>query len=127
MVVYTIAIIGLGPKGLYSLERLVALAQNLQDVKINIHVFEKSGCFGAGEVYGPEQEGYLLMNFPSVKINAWTTEGSQIDSFYKYNFEEWLLKFHHQEKKYAPRKVVGEYLQFCYSQIKKRAQYGYYS
>ena len=121
MVVYTIAIIGLGPKGLYSLERLVALAQNLQDVKINILVYEKSGCFGAGEVYGQEQEGYLLMNFPSVKINAWTTEGSQIDSFYKYNFEEWLLKFHHQEKKYAPRKVVGQYLQFCYSQIKKYA------
>ena len=60
---HSIAIVGLGPKGLYCLERLLAeVKANPLRGELKIHLFNRSSYFGASPIYDPEQPEYILVN-----------------------------------------------------------------
>ncbi|WP_192085282.1 FAD/NAD(P)-binding protein [Algoriphagus sp. Y33] len=111
-----IAIVGLGPKGLYGLERLLAnLTQLEKSCPVEIHLFNKSNAFGAGDIYNPDQPSYLLMNYVNGYINMWPEgEPKPIVSEPK-SFVEWLSD--HAEEfpdasayTFSSRATVGRYL-----------------
>ena len=114
---YQIAIVGLGPKGLYSLERLLAqIAYKKIESKIEIHLFNSNEYFGSGAIYAKDQPHYLLMNYSSSNINAWIDESPAPIIAKPDCFQNWLLEQGYQKestiyKNYAPRAVVGQYLQ----------------
>ena len=53
---FEIALVGCGPNGTYALERLCVLAKRSAK-PMKIHVFERTGDFGAGWVHSPHQKG----------------------------------------------------------------------
>lgn len=118
---YNIAIVGLGPKGLYAFERLLArLRQVGSDIKIVIHLFEKTGFFGAGEIYRTDQPEYLLMNYPNRNINAWSKETPRPLVPETLDFVGWLRKENYSPSEvsgngFSPRRRVGKYLVDCFN------------
>ena len=61
-----IGIIGLGPKGFYGFERLVAELDRCDNCSaITIHLFNETENFASGWIYDPNQPEYLLMNYPN--------------------------------------------------------------
>ncbi len=123
MQAYKIAIIGVGPKGLYALERLLAHFNPLYfEGMLEVHLFEKSGNFGAGQIYDPSQPEYLLMNYPNVKIDVWDTEIPKSPIFGSVSFSKWLaerkgLTVEEFRYKFAPRSWVGTYLSDCFNKL----------
>jgi len=118
---YKIAIVGLGPKGLYAFERLLAQFHISESADaVEIHLFEKTGNFGAGEIYEPDQPDYLIMNYPNRNINVWPEEKPKSHVAEQLSFVEWLrinenkndedLAYH-----FAPRRLVGKYLMYCFN------------
>lgn len=122
---YKVAIIGLGPKGLYAFERLLARLQQVDDaLKIEIHLFEKTGFFGAGETYRPDQPEYLLMNYPNRNISVWPRESPQPLVPDCLDFVGWLKKqgypsVNSSANAFAPRRTVGNYLIDCFNVLEK--------
>lgn len=111
-----IGIIGLGPKGLYALERLLAnLAQVDLPYSVEIHLFNKSNSFGAGDIYNPAQPKYLLMNYVNGFINMWTEQSPKAIVSNPRSFVQWL-KAHAEEfpeetaYTFSARATVGRYL-----------------
>ena len=125
---YSIAIIGVGPKGLYAFERLLArLHQENNDSNIEVHLFEKTGVFGAGEIYHPNQPEYLLMNYPNRNINVWLKEHPESIVPERLDFVAWLDKnggpsIGDSENGFSPRRTVGEYLIYCFNLLEKHAK-----
>lgn len=113
---FTIAIVGLGPKGFYAFERLLSQvrAREIQ-YPVVVHLFNQNEFFAAGNVYRPDQAPYLLMNYANKNINCWTDELPQAALEETPDFVHWL-----QNKKegsngaldaeFAPRAEVGRYL-----------------
>lgn len=106
-----IAIIGLGPKGLYGLERLAAgiLASGASRC-FELHLFEPHSEPGAGPVYDPHQPGYLRLNYATGNVDMWSDDA---DGHRGPTLVEWLRTHHpaHADPDgYAPRGVVGSYL-----------------
>ena len=67
-----VAIIGGGPKGIYGFERLTAWLKICPPLeRTEIHIFNRSDSFGAGENYATGQPSWLLMNNPAGEINMW--------------------------------------------------------
>ena len=67
-----VAIAGLGPKGLFALERLLDHARDLDPAaRLEIDVFEPHPRPGAGPVYDPDQPAYLRMNFAADQLDMW--------------------------------------------------------
>lgn len=63
MKVFRLVIVGGGPSCTYVLERLAATAPHVREpFGIDIHVFEKSGEFGSGEVHSPKQAPSSFLN-----------------------------------------------------------------
>lgn len=118
---YSIAIVGLGPKGLYALERLLARFHQINvDSKIQIHVFEKTGIFGAGVIYNPNQPEYLLMNYPNRNINVWHKENPLPIVPKPLDFTSWLnLQRPVSKNDFSSRSTVGKYLISCFNQLEK--------
>ncbi|AYN67453.1 hypothetical protein D1013_08805 [Euzebyella marina] len=118
---YKIAIVGLGPKGLYALERLLSqIKYNSRDISFEINIYEKSGFPGAGFIYQPNQPDYLLMNYPNRKINAWVDEVPKSITSEAVSFVEWLsrkegIDIYKLENGYSSRKTVGGYLVHCFN------------
>ena len=112
---FRIAIIGLGPKGLYALERLVVEMTKLPATPLmELHLFERSGRFGSGTVYNPDQPGYLIMNYPNHKIDVrYGTEHSSTIPDLK-NLLVWSIsngcREALSENAFSPRRTVGKYL-----------------
>jgi uncharacterized NAD(P)/FAD-binding protein YdhS len=74
-----VAIVGLGPKGLYALERLLDHARDLGPAAgLEIDVFEPHPVPGAGPVYDPRQPEYLLMNFAAGHVDMWWPSGGVV-------------------------------------------------
>ena len=64
-----VAIAGLGPKGLFALERLLdRIARAGSAATVEIDVFEPHPVPGAGPVYDPGQPAWLRMNFSDEQI-----------------------------------------------------------
>lgn len=60
---FSLAIVGGGPNSTYALERLaVMVAKHADGIALDIHVFEKTGEFGAGWVHSPTQPVTSMLN-----------------------------------------------------------------
>ncbi|MDO6821320.1 FAD/NAD(P)-binding protein [Zobellia sp. 1_MG-2023] len=124
---YKVAIVGVGPKGLYAMERLLAeLNKGNVGTGVEIHLFEKTGFFGAGATYCPNQPEYLIMNYPNRKINAWPQEIPEPCVNEAPNFVEWLSKGVIENEinigdKFSSRKKVGEYLIYCFDLLQRQS------
>src|SRR5680860_231663 len=117
---YKIAIVGLGPKGLYAFERLMARLHDSNEIMdIEIHIFEKTGIFGAGAIYDPGQPEYLIMNYPNRNISAWPNEKPDPSVPEALSFVDWLGKCENKngeklDNGFSSRGLVGKYLTYCF-------------
>ena len=118
-----VGIIGLGPKGLYGLERLLANIAKMDDpVPVEIHLFNKSDSFGAGYVYDSSQPSYLMMNYVNGYINMWPVQDPKPIVSNPKSFVNWL-----EEKEgefpeasaytFSSRATVGKYLSEGFSDL----------
>ncbi|MGH3851193.1 MAG: FAD/NAD(P)-binding protein, partial [Pseudonocardiaceae bacterium] len=107
----TVAIVGLGPKGLYGLERLVAeFGAHPLTEGLRVAAFNRSGYFGSSPVYGPGQPGYILLNISIGEIDLWDVDdpvavagrGPDFRSWYQKEFEPQTPLTGHE---YLPRAV----------------------
>lgn len=116
-VMYRIAIVGLGPKGLYGLEILLTqLKENMIDGTVEIHLFNTTDYFGAGDVYRIDQPEYLIMNYANSNINAWPKDNQKSCVSYTSDFVTWLKSIDDTTagiNDFAPRALVGVYLMSC--------------
>ncbi len=118
-----IAFIGFGPKGLYGLERLLAnLALKENSFPIELHLFNRSDSFGAGDIYNPKQPPYLLMNYANGYINMWSDNAPKAIVQDTKSFAEWLGRNQEEfpEAKadgFSSRATVGRYLTEGFEQL----------
>lgn len=114
--VHRISIIGMGPKGFYCLERLLAYqAQDPIGEVLHIDVFNRFPYFGASPIYDPKQPDYILLNNSIADIDLWTADDPPISCGRGPNFIDWYQKkFSPSEPlrgdEYLSRAVVGRYL-----------------
>jgi hypothetical protein len=103
---HSVAIVGLGPKGLYCLERLLAEfnARPLHHA-LDIHVFNRSAHFGASPIYDPDQPEYILVNISIGEIDLWDVTEPVIVAGRGQGFVDW-----HQSTFGLPRLTGDEYL-----------------
>lgn len=120
-IIHKVAIIGGGPKGIYGFERLTAwLKIHPPSERTEIHIFNRSDSFGAGENYRTEQPSYLLMNNPVGDLNMWGEEKPPPVVPQPLSFPEWLC---HTEgmniscNDYAARAMAGRYLSHGFNLI----------
>ncbi len=109
-----IAIVGVGPKGLYTLEVLLAhLNAQVIQTPVCIHLFNRSKYFGAGDIYDVEQPHYLVMNYHTRYIQMWRDSEPKAVVEKPLPLAEWLKQKQFNSdfpRDYVPRAVVGEYL-----------------
>ena len=113
---HSVAIVGLGPKGLYCLERLLAEfnASSLRQ-PLHIHLFNRSAHFGASPIYDPEQPEYILVNVSVGEIDLWTATDPPIVGGRGLSFVDWYKETVQPDSaltgdEYLSRAVVGRYL-----------------
>ncbi|MDF1740072.1 MAG: FAD/NAD(P)-binding protein [Verrucomicrobiales bacterium] len=112
---YRFAIVGVGPKGTYALERLLAgLANQRSHDEVEIDLFEASGFFGSGQIYSPLNPDYLLLNYSADNVDMWSNRGRN-DSGVSWTptLLEWLnqtLAASYTGDDFVPRQLVGRYL-----------------
>lgn len=116
-----VAIIGGGPKGIYGFERLTAwLKIHPPSEKIEIHIFNRSDSFGAGENYRIEQPSYLFMNNPVGEINMWGDEKPPPVVPQPLSFPEWFCRtagLNISYNDYTARAMAGRYLSHGFNLI----------
>lgn len=111
-----IGIVGLGPKGLYGLERLLANLQQAEiPIPVEIHLFNKSDSFGAGDIYNPSQPSFLKMNYVNGYINMWPETLPKPSVPDPKSYVEWLDDHREEfpnasETTFSSRATVGRYL-----------------
>ena len=117
---FSVAIIGLGPKGLYGLERLLATikASKIEN-QIHIHLYNKNHFFGAGDVYKTNQPSYLKMNFANEKIDIRPKSKPEPITNRLSSYVSWLSEYLGEEessllKQFSSRSTVGKYLSYCF-------------
>jgi hypothetical protein len=115
-VAHSVAIVGLGPKGLYSLERLLAEfnSRRLQH-PLRINLFNQSAHFGASPIYDPDQPDYILVNISIGELDLWETPGPPIVAGRGLNFVDWYEETFKPPTRltgdeFLSRAVVGSYL-----------------
>jgi FAD-NAD(P)-binding len=113
---HSLAIVGLGPKGLYCLERLLA-EFNARPLRHSLHInlFNRSAHFGASPIYDPEQPPYILVNISVGEIDLWMAEDPPIVAGRGPNFLSWYQETFQPQtpltgEEYLSRAVVGRYL-----------------
>jgi len=116
-----IAIIGGGPRGLYSLQSLHDELQrrDLGPADCSVTIFEPATSLGAGNVYDLNQPPCLRMNFAARHIDAWARDARPEHSS-RLTLVEWLeLNWPGQyaEHSFVPRALVGRYLNECYQLV----------
>lgn len=122
MTINTITIIGLGPRGMSVLERLVArLNNNQQTEELNIIVVDDR-CIGQGRIWDSSQSKSYIMNTLSTEVSAFSGPGSIEGAIPGCgpSFAEWWKSEYSDFDDYqgfAPRKYYGEYLYFVYKTI----------
>ena len=119
----TVAIVGMGPKGLYCLERLVAeFAVRPLAGGLLLVIFNRSVQFGASPVYDVDQPDYILVNNSVGEIDLWGAEGPSIAAKRGPDFLSW----YHAEfpsrtplrgAEYLSRAVVGRYLRQGFARV----------
>ena len=85
-----VAIVGLGPKGFYALERLLHHAHVLGPrAALEVDVFEPAACPGAGPVYDPVQPAYLRMNLAADRLSMWPAGSRAVPVAERLSFVDW--------------------------------------
>lgn len=108
-----LAIVGLGPKGLFALERLLdEVHRSNTPVPIDIDLFEPHSAPGAGPVYDPGQPPYLRMNLAADRLDMWSPESRTVAASARLSFLDWCRSGpdRFEEERYPPRALVGRYL-----------------
>ena len=114
------ALIGLGPKGLFALERLLDHACRLDpDVRVAVDLFEPHPSPGAGPVYDPAQPGYLRMNFAAGQLDMWWPSSRAVPSGQRKPFLAWTGG--RDADAYPPRAEVGRYLSAGFEAVLRHA------
>jgi uncharacterized NAD(P)/FAD-binding protein YdhS len=115
-----VAIVGIGPKGLFALERLLDHAQRC-DAPLDVDLFEPHPVPGAGPVYDPAQPGYLLMNFAADQLDMWCSDSACVPRSQRLTFVDWRRRAGaggSDEARYPPRAQVGRYLAEGFEQLR---------
>ena len=129
-----IAIVGMGPKGTYALERLVAHHRETP-IPISVTTYEPHPFPGAGPAYDPRQPEYLLMNYPADRIDAnWAGPGPP-SAYRGGSFLDWSERRLKSRSDldggrsgwYPPRATVGEYLSDVHSELVEQAHFPFRS
>lgn len=113
---HSVAIVGLGPKGLYCLERLLA-EFNARPLSSPLHVnlFNRSAHFGASPIYDPAQPDYILVNISVGEIDLWSAADPPVVAGRGDDFLSWYQKTFSPQTplagdEYLSRAIVGRYL-----------------
>ena len=113
---HSVAIIGLGPKGLYCLERLLAEFKACPlGSPLHIDVFNRSASFGASPIYDPGQPEYIIVNVSVGEVDLWAEQNPPSVAGRGPSFLAWYQETFppHQPltgNEYLSRAVVGRYL-----------------
>ncbi|BDD01080.1 FAD/NAD(P)-binding protein [Persicobacter psychrovividus] len=115
----TLAIIGMGPRGLFALEQMVEQLQQQLD-HVQIWLFETGSAWGCGPVYAPSQPATNWINIaertlelPERPATSCMVEVPAFPSFLAWA-EQWdqkETKADEQPDIYPPRAKIGRYLQ----------------
>lgn len=109
-----VAIVGIGPKGLFALERLLDYAHRSGScARLEIDLFEPHPIPGAGPVYDPNQPGYLRLNFAADRLDLWWPHSRAVPVREQLSFDAWRQGLNGQVtegERYPPRAQVGRYL-----------------
>lgn len=112
--VHKVAIVGGGPKGLYAFERLTSqFKARPPSNRVEIHIYNRSTFFGAGEIYRTDQPTYLITNTLIGEINMWTEKDPPPVISNPLPLTKWLhIKegVINNEHDYIDRATVGRYL-----------------
>lgn len=109
-----VAIVGLGPKGLFALERLLDHASALTaGAGVTVDVFEPHRAPGAGPNYDPSQPAYLRMNIAAPHLDMWWPANRTVPSGERPSFETWRAGRDPRGARdpFPPRALVGHYLE----------------
>lgn len=120
------AIVGMGPRGTSTLERLCASASEFlaPGMRLTVHVVDPSPP-GAGRVWRTEQSSELLMNTVTSQVTLWTDDSIVCSGPIRHgpSLYEWAA----QEKldlgpdDYPTRAQYGHYLQWVFSEVVRKA------
>lgn len=121
-----VGIVGVGPKGLYCFERLVAHAGRSRRA-YEVDLFEPTGAFGAGAVYATGQLECLSMNFADELIDAWPPSTAAAPGADARSYADWLAgrageladadRGAGMWAGYSARARVGRYLGDCFEAV----------
>jgi len=103
-----VAIVGVGPKGLFALERLLDHAARADGARIEVDLFEPHPAAGAGPNYDPRQPPYLRMNFPAGAVDMWWPSSAVVPRGERRSFAAWSGGC--DAAAYPARAEVGRYL-----------------
>lgn len=127
---HSVAIVGLGPKGLYCLERLLAEfhAHPLRR-GLHVHIFNRSAHFGVSPIYDPDQPEYILVNISVGELDLWTATDPPVVAGKGPDFVTWYQEQLHPDapltgNEYLSRAVVGRYLIDGFQRILSRLPSG---
>ena len=85
-----VAILGVGPKGLFALERLLHHAHRAGPAaRLQVDLFEPHPAPGAGPVYDPDQPAYLRMNVAASTLNMWGDATRAVSAGERLSFVDW--------------------------------------
>ena len=124
---YKIAIVGMGPKGLFAFESLVTELEIYgATVDLEIFLFEASGSFGCGKIYETDQPGFLSMNYPNRNIDVWGSRGIGLGTD-RPSLTKFLLSGRTDVReeigdRFSSRATVGSYLRSCFNELKTLAE-----
>jgi len=108
-----VAIVGVGPKGLFALERLLDHAHRAGPLTgLDVDLFEPHPVAGAGPVYDPDQPAYLRMNVAAEQLNMWGDRTRAVSAGDRRSFVDWRREtgVEGHDQRYPPRALIGRYL-----------------
>lgn len=128
---FAIAIVGLGPKGLHSLERLLAgLAAAPPPVPVVVHAINRSAEFGVSPVYATDQPDYIVTNNSVADIDTWGDDDPPPVGGRGPDFIGWHARHGAAGSapltgdEYLPRALVGRYLRDCFRHLERHVPPG---
>ncbi|HEX6356643.1 FAD/NAD(P)-binding protein [Actinophytocola sp.] len=123
-----VVIVGMGPKGLYCFESLIAeFRSHPLPSGLEVAIFNKGGQFGASPVYDTGQPSYLLSNVRVKELDLWdVSDPTKPDGpgFIRWYNTQYLPSEPVDPETYPPRAVVGRYLVHGFQGIMSRLPRG---
>ncbi|SHG50780.1 FAD-NAD(P)-binding [Salegentibacter echinorum] len=122
---YKLGIVGLGPKGLFALERFLAEIKDREITSfIELHIYNQNPFFGSGNVYRSDQPNYLIMNYANKNIDIWCREKPDAVVDGALNFSDWIAQrtgapVSINTDKFSSRALVGTYLEKAFLRLRE--------